>query len=187
MGKDSNREINLKRVRPTWDERFMFEALWAATRSSCLKLHTGAVVVQDKRSIASGYNGAAPGIESSLELGYCSKDRAGIDFDDKGKGVCIGTHAEINAMSQIGRKDLIGASLYTLCFPCSPCAKQIAGNGIREVYFSAHYGEPNLLVYKMFKQAGIEITQLEIDVNRSFEIIKGIWRPEDMKLFNNED
>ncbi len=169
--------IDLDRKRPSWDERFMFEALWAATRSSCLQLQTGAVIVKDKRAIASGYNGAAPGIKSSLELGSCRKEEHGIDFDDKGKSVCRGTHAEINAMSQIARQDLLGTSLYTLIFPCSSCAKAIVGNGISEVFYSRHYGEPDSLTNEQFEEAKIDVRKLEIDIDRSFEMIRRIYHP----------
>ncbi len=85
----------MRRERPNWDEFFMFSALWAAARSSCLYLQTGAVIVKDKRIIASGYNGAPPGVRNCLEVG-CRKDREGVDFTDKGKAVCRGVHAEVS-------------------------------------------------------------------------------------------
>ena len=57
--------------RPSWDERFMVEAILAATRHTCLKRGVGAILVKDKHTLTSGYNGAASGITSCRDLGYC--------------------------------------------------------------------------------------------------------------------
>jgi len=164
------------RERPSWPESYMFSALWAACRSTCLHLQTGAVIVKDKRIIASGYNGAPPGIKNCLEVG-CRKDREHVDFDDKGKGVCRGIHAEINAMSQISRENLKGTTLYSLYYPCSGCAKSIVGNGIDEVFYSKVYKEPDSLTKEVFTEAGVEISLLELDTEKCFEMIRGIYQP----------
>jgi len=160
--------------RPSWDEAFMFSALSAATRASCLYLKTGAVIVKDKRIISSGYNGAPPGIKNCLEVG-CRKDREGVGFHDKEKHVCRGVHAEINAMSQIAREDLKGTSMYMVFFPCSACAKAIVGNGITEVNYLRYYREPDSLTLELFAEAGVKIKQMKIDVksqcNRILAII----------------
>jgi dCMP deaminase len=159
-----------KRQRPSWDEFFMFKALWAARRSSCHYLQTGAVIVKDKRVIATGYNGAPPGIENCLEKG-CRKDEKGVDFDDKGKGICRGVHAEINAMNQIARQDLIGTKIYTLYFPCSACAKAIVGNGLKEVIYSKIYQEPNSLTNELFSEAGVKLRKFDLDIEKYFKMI----------------
>ena len=44
--------------RPSWDEYFLQLARQAATRSTCLRRQVGAVLVRDKRLLATGYNGA---------------------------------------------------------------------------------------------------------------------------------
>jgi|TARA_Y100000310_G_C20696577_1_gene826151 dCMP deaminase len=152
----------------------MFSALWTATRSSCLHLQTGAVIVKDKRIIASGYNGAPPGIKSSLELNSCRKDEHGVDFKDKGKSVCRGLHAEMNAIDQIAREDLKETSIYSLYFPCSSCAKEIVGNGITEVIYSRIYAEPDSLTKELFEEGGIQLRKLELDTTKYFDIIKNI-------------
>jgi len=164
---------NPKRERPEWDEYFMHNAFWAATRSSCVYLQTGAVIVRDKRVIATGYNGAPPNIESCLKKG-CRKAQEGVDFHDKGRGVCRGTHAEINAMSQIARQDLNGASLYTLYFPCSACAKAIAGNGLAKVIYCAIYKEIDNLTRELLAEAGISLRQLKFDLKKHFKMLEGI-------------
>ncbi len=159
--------------RPSWEESYMFSAFVAATRSSCAYIKTGSVIVKDKRIIASGYNGAPPGIKNCLEVG-CRKDREGINYEDKGKSVCRGVHAEINAMSQISRRDLKGTTLYTVFFPCSACAKSIVGNGISEVVFSKIYDEPDSLTTELFSEAGIKLRQLKFDVRKQLNRVLDI-------------
>jgi dCMP deaminase len=161
------------RKRPDWDESFMFSAIWAASRSSCLHFHTGAVIVRDKRKIAEGYNGAPPNSDNCRTRG-CRKDEYGVDFDDKGKGVCRGLHAEVNAMNQISRNDLQGTTLYTLFYPCSACAKQIVGNGIAEVVFSEIYREPDSLTRELFAEAGVKLRQYCVNLPQDFKMIRDV-------------
>jgi len=142
--------------RPSWDEYFMLNALLISTRASCLHLKNGAVIVnKDKRIIAAGYNGAPSGIKNCLEVG-CNKNKFGVSFEEKGKGLCRGNHAEYNALSQVGRDELKGTSIYTLYYPCSACAKQIIGSGIRRVVYANEYEEQNSIVKQLFREAGME-------------------------------
>ncbi len=164
-----------KRIRPSWDEFFMLNALISASRSSCRYLQTGAVIVKDKRVISAGYNGAPPGIANCLDSG-CRKEIHGVEFDEKGKSVCRGIHAEINALSQIARKDLAGASLYTLYLPCSSCAKAIAGSGITNVIYLGHYHEPDNLTKEMFTEAGISLRKMSIDLEKFSSILKEVCK-----------
>ena len=80
-------DTGIKKERFSWDEYFMASTLLTAGRSSCLHLNTGAIIVKDKRIIATGYNGAPPNIENCLDRG-CRKEQEGVGFHDKGKGVC---------------------------------------------------------------------------------------------------
>lgn len=48
-------------TRPSWDEYFMDITKRVATRSTCLRRAVGAILVHDKRIIASGYNGGPTG------------------------------------------------------------------------------------------------------------------------------
>lgn len=162
-----------KRKRPDWDEYFMFQAFWAATRSSCLKLQTGVVIAKNKRVIATGYNGAPPSIENCLKKG-CRKDEIGVDFEKKGTGNCRGTHAEINAITY-AKQDLNGASLYTVFYPCSDCAKHIIGAGISEVIYFFDYKGEGKLVEELFREGPISLKKFELkDPNYYFNMIKGV-------------
>ncbi|MFH1358721.1 MAG: deaminase [archaeon] len=159
--------------RPTWEESFMFAAYSAAARSSCRHIHTGAVIVKDKRVIAMGYNGAPPGIRNCLEVG-CRKDLKGIKWEEKNSGGCRGVHAEVNAMSQIARKDLKGTVLFTLYFPCSHCARAIVANGISEVVYSKIYKEPDSLTEELFTEAGVKLRRLKLDIKNQCNMILNV-------------
>ncbi|HEX6989232.1 MAG TPA: dCMP deaminase, partial [Bacillota bacterium] len=47
--------------RPSWDEYFMGLAEAVAARSTCARRAVGAVIVRDRRILATGYNGSPPG------------------------------------------------------------------------------------------------------------------------------
>jgi len=156
--------------RPSWDEYFMMTALLNATRASCEFFKSGAVIVKDKRIIATGYNGAPTGIKNCLELG-CRKKRKGIDLQNKNSGACIGEHAERNALLQISRKDAEGGTMYSVLLPCADCAKQIVGAGIRKVFYNQVYKEPNNLVKEIFEEAGVILENIDIDPQKILEFV----------------
>ena len=160
--------------RPNWDEFFMMHSYLAATRSSCFHLNTGAAIVKDKRIIAMGYNGAPSGIKNSFEYGWCRKEKFGIDFDEKGTGTCRGRHAEENAMSQPSRQDMEGATLYSVYYPCSSCAKSIVGNNFSKVFYSKLYKEKDSLAEEIFKEKGIEVIKLKIDLTEFSRFISNL-------------
>lgn len=160
--------------RPSWDELFMLAAYDAATRSSCLFLKTGAVIVKDKRIIATGYNGAPPEIENCLDRG-CRKKQKGIDFEEKETGNCRGAHAESNALDQIPRKELKGAVMYSVFFPCTHCAKRIVSNSLSELVYSIIYREPDSLTKELFSESGIRLRQLTPDIEKQFIRLKRIY------------
>ncbi|MDD3083528.1 MAG: dCMP deaminase family protein [Candidatus ainarchaeum sp.] len=161
--------------RPSWDEYFMLSAIIAATRSSCIKFNSGAVIVKNKRIIASGYNGNPPGVKSCFEQKYCNKDVAGIDWSDKGSGHCLATHAEANAIIQNHEKDLTGSTLYCLHFPCNECAKLITSSGIKEVVYLKMYREKVSNSELIFNQAKVKfrkmVFQKEKLIQKMIEVI----------------
>lgn len=167
-------DADWKKRRLTWDEKHMLAALSAASRSSCHYLHTGSVVVSNKRIIAEGYNGAPEGIENCLEQG-CRKEDYGIDFETKGTGNCRGIHAELNALGEIAKKDAHGSTLYTVYYPCSPCAKIIANSGVKEVVYLKVYKEPNSLTKELFDKRGIKIRKLELDIEKCLDVMKEVF------------
>jgi len=154
----------MSKDRPDWDYYFMFQAALAATRSSCMYIDAGAVVVKDERVLATGYNGAPPGNKSCLVRG-CNKDLEGISQELKGSGTCRGTHAEMNALQYAG-KDANGSTLYTLILPCSHCAKQAASAKVKKVVYALEYVTSGKsegdLTRAIFAEAGIALEQVKI-------------------------
>ena len=113
--------------RPSWEEIFMINAIIAGIRSSCLKRQVGAVLIKDKRVIASGYNGAPPGVETCLDVGECFYEALAHKDSTNGNGLgtfeilreerkifCSAVHAEKNAINQcsIYGMSAVGEVLY---------------------------------------------------------------------------
>ncbi|MBW2283813.1 MAG: cytidine deaminase, partial [Deltaproteobacteria bacterium] len=63
--------------RPSWPEYFMSIAHMVSKRSTCIRRHVGAVLVKDKRILATGYNGAPAGLEH-CETAGCLREKIDI-------------------------------------------------------------------------------------------------------------
>ena len=48
--------------RPSWDQYFMTLANEVATRTTCMRRAVGAIIVKDRRILATGYNGVPTGL-----------------------------------------------------------------------------------------------------------------------------
>jgi len=139
--------------RPSWDEYFMAIARLASTRSSCVRRQVGAVIVKDKRIIATGYNGAPADMAHCLTLG-CLRDKMNIESGTHAE-ICRGLHAEQNAIMFSKGADLKGATLYCTNQPCVVCAKLIIQAGISTVVFEESY--PDSLALSFFKEAKVNL------------------------------
>jgi dCMP deaminase len=154
--------FNLKKdreKRPSWNEYFMKIAELLATRSTCIRRHVGAVIVKDKRILATGYNGVPSGIPHCIDVG-CLREKLKIPSGER-QEICRGLHAEQNAIIQAARfgisiKDSI---IYSTHQPCITCAKMIINAGINEVIFSGDY--PDKLALDMLKQAKVKLTRFK--------------------------
>lgn len=121
---------------PSWDDYFLAIAKVVATRAKCRRRKVGAVITVDHRIIATGYNGAAPGVPDCLE-GACPRGLLTYDqqpglsnYDTPGTpGFCIAIHAEVNALL-FATRDTKGATAYITDPPCSGCRKALAAAGI---------------------------------------------------------
>lgn len=51
--------------------RIAFEV---AERSTCLRRQPDAIIVKEKRILATGYNGTPPGMSHCLDVGCCGRD-----------------------------------------------------------------------------------------------------------------
>jgi len=144
--------------RPAWDPYFMEIAALVAKRSTCLRRAVGAVLVKDKRILATGYNGAPSGIKHCIEVG-CLRESLQVASGERHE-LCRGIHAEQNAIIQAAYHGvpIQGASLYCTNLPCSICTKMLINAGIRTIYYRSGYADE--LSRDLLEEAGIEVIQL---------------------------
>lgn len=149
-----------KYIRPPWDEYFMKITAVVAERATCLRHNIGAIIIKNKRIIATGYNGAARGAEDCLKLG-CKKDElnlaSGMCSED-----CRAIHAEQNAIIQAALHGVSteGATLYCTTIPCRMCAKEIVNAGIKKVITYSNYeGARGSIEY--LKNLGVEFETIQ--------------------------
>ncbi|MBM3234166.1 hypothetical protein FJZ19_03660 [Candidatus Pacearchaeota archaeon] len=152
-------KISNKAPRPGWDEYFMKMAALIAERSTCLRHHVGAVIVKDKRVMATGYNGAARGIKDCKERG-CLRNELNIPSGTRHE-ICRAIHAEQNAIIQgaIHGVKLDGAIIYCTHTPCMICAKMIVQTGIKEVASYHDYSDAD--ARKFLEEAGVLLRKIE--------------------------
>jgi dCMP deaminase len=145
--------------RPSWDEYFMQMAELAATRSTCLRRHVGAVIVQDRHVVATGYNGAPRDILHCGERGGCLREKLNVPSGERHE-LCMGLHAEQNAIIQSATlgQSVEGGTIYVTHQPCVICAKMIINAGIRRIVVKEGY--PDQLAVDILAEAGLKIVSL---------------------------
>lgn len=133
-------------MRPCFDDYFMSIAYLISSRATCDRKYVGAVLVKDRRIIASGYNGSAEGMP------HCDETDPPHELKEiDNRMSCVRTlHAESNAIDQAGANCRY-STLYTTVIPCFDCAKRIVNAGILEVVYAEYYASRNTeLVEKYF-------------------------------------
>lgn len=143
------------RPRPSWDEYFMQIAREVATRSTCLRRHVGAIVVREKRILATGYNGPPRGLPHCEDVG-CLRQQRNVPSGERHE-LCRGLHAEMNVLIQAARfgVSIEGGALYCTNHPCVLCAKMIINSGIVEVTLEHDY--PDEDAKAMLAAAGVRV------------------------------
>ena len=141
--------------RPSWNEYFMGIAELTSQRSTCLRRQVGAVIVQDKHLVASGYNGAPRGLPHCAELG-CLREELGVPSGERHE-LCRALHAEQNAIIQAATSGMSieGSTIYITHQPCYICAKMIINAGIRKIIVKEGY--PDEMAVKILDEAGLKI------------------------------
>lgn len=142
-----------KTTRPSWDEYFLEIANLVSKRSTCLRRQVGALLVKDKRILATGYNGTPKSLPHCLDIG-CLREQLKIPSGERHE-LCRGLHAEQNALLQaslhgISVKDGV---LYCTNQPCIICAKMLINAGIKEVIIL--HGYPDKMSMEFFNKAEI--------------------------------
>ena len=131
-----------------------------ATRSTCLRRKVGAVLVKDKRILATGYNGAPTGLSHCEEVG-CLRERLKVKPGERHE-LCRGLHAEQNVITQAAYHGVStkGTTLYSTHMPCIICSKMLINAGVEKVLYLEGY--PDSLADEMLAEANIEAVRLTI-------------------------
>jgi len=124
-----------------------------AKRSTCLRRHVGAILVKDKKILATGYNGAPSRLNHCLDIG-CLRQQLNIPSGERHE-LCRGLHAEQNAIIQAAYHGVAirGAILYCTNHPCIICSKMIINSGIERIVYEEGYADE--LASGMLKESGI--------------------------------
>lgn len=141
--------------RPSWDEYFLEVAQLVSRRATCLRRKVGAVLVKNKKILATGYNGSPSGLKHCFDIG-CVREKLKIPSGERHE-LCRGLHAEQNVLLQaalygVSTKDSV---LYVTNQPCVICAKMLINAGINEIVISGDY--PDKLAKDFLKEAKIKV------------------------------
>ncbi|MBA3003321.1 MAG: cytidine deaminase [Desulfurivibrio sp.] len=145
-------------TRPSWDEYFMGITEMVAQRSTCLRRKVGAILVRDKRIIATGYNGAPAKVSHCLDIG-CLREQQGIPSGERHE-LCRGLHAEQNSIIQAALHgfSVEGATLYCTNMPCAICSKMLINARIEKIYYKEGYADT--LSSLLLAEAKVPVFQL---------------------------
>jgi len=143
--------------RPDWIDYFMQIAQLVSARSSCIRRKVGAIIVKDKRILATGYNGVPQGIKH-CDANSCIRNINNIPSGQRHE-LCRGLHAEQNAIIQaaVYGAPIADSELYCTFQPCIVCAKMLINAGIKKIIFGGDY--PDELALKLLKETSIELIQ----------------------------
>ncbi len=152
--------------RPSWDEYFLQMADLVGTRGTCDRGRMGAVIVKDKRILATGYVGAPVGVAHCDEAGH--EMHTVTQEDGTTSRHCIRTaHAELNAITNAARVGISvdGATMYQKMAPCYTCAKTLINAGIKRIVSAKDY-HASSRAKDILKEAGVELEIINSEVTK---------------------
>ena len=125
----------------------------------------GAILVLEKRILATGYNGAPRGTAHCSERG-CLREAYDVPSGERHE-LCRGLHAEMNALIQAANHGIRvqGATLYATTFPCSLCAKMLINGGIVRAVAQSDYADA--LAKELFAEAGVCVELFDFQRHRT--------------------
>ena len=138
-----------------WDHRFIRIALEVSSWSKDPGTKVGAVLVSDRRIIATGYNGFPTNISDSLER-----------YNDREVKLSLTVHAEVNAILNAAKNGATtdSSTLYVTFPPCVSCATAVIQAGITRVICSDLSTAPQRWIdsftkgQDLLKEAGLLVT-----------------------------
>jgi dCMP deaminase len=137
-----------------WDYRFLRIAREVSTWSKDPGTCVGAVLVKDKRILATGYNGFPQFIEDGPER-----------YQNREIKLAYTVHAEVNAILNAARNGskTNGSTIYVTFSPCVSCSTGLIQAGISRVVCPdlslapARWAESFGLGQSLLKEAGVEV------------------------------
>jgi dCMP deaminase len=141
-------------MRPTdfsWDSYFMNFAKVAASASYCERMKVGAVLVRNRKILATGFNGTLPGTDNCCEH---TVDGHLVTLPDV-------VHAEQNILLFCNREGIctVDTTMYVTTAPCNTCALLMAGAGVTRVVYLNEYRDMSGV--KRLQDHGVECEQLK--------------------------
>jgi len=152
--------------RPDWDDYFMQICHVVATRSTCLRRKVGALLVRDRRILATGYNGPPKGLAHCEELGGCYREKLGIPSGQRVE-LCRASHAEQNAIIQAAVHGVAldgDITCYCTTQPCVVCAKMLINANVTRIVYEGEY--PDELALQIMQEAGVELCRRTVSRER---------------------
>lgn len=138
-GHETEADTTGKRLRKA--EYYLGIAEAVSKRSTCLRRKYGAVIVNHDEIVSTGYNGAPRGEANCCDTGICVREEMNIPKGERYE-LCVGVHAEQNAMLSASRKEMEGARIYIVGTeadgsyadpnPCLICARMLKNSGVEQ-------------------------------------------------------
>ena len=146
--------------RPAWDDYFMEITHVVAKRSTCLRRQVGALLVSDRRILATGYNGAPKGLAHCGELGGCYREKLGVPPGQR-QEICRAVHAEQNAVAQaaVHGVKLDNVTCYVTIQPCVTCTKLLINASVVRIVYEGDY--PDEMALQMLQEAAVELVRYQ--------------------------
>jgi len=147
--------------RPEKNQYYLNIAKVVSTRSTCLKVLMGAIILKEDQIIAAGYVGAPRHTRSSMEHGFCLRKKLNIPSGSQYE-LCRSVHAEQNAIINAARAgvSVLGGDIFIYgesresgnvidAFPCFICKKMIINAGLNRVITSVSDPEQDYNVFSV--------------------------------------
>jgi len=122
-----------------------------AELSKCKRKQVGCIAVKDKRVVAMGYNGTAPGQPNICE-------------DSEGNTLPTVSHAEANMVAFCAKNGISidGCDLYVTMSPCPTCANLLIHAGIKSIYYIEIYRDDEGI--KLLKRLDRKVERINNEV-----------------------
>jgi dCMP deaminase len=132
-------------IRPDWDDYFLEIAKGVSKRATCLRRRYGAVITKNNIISSTGYNGSPRGEVNCVDSGICVREKMQVPKGERYE-LCVGVHAEQNAIINADPLKMEGATIYIAGFnadgsiasgqPCLLCRRMIKNAKIAKVVYT---------------------------------------------------